>query len=332
MRNGNWQAWGIRVASVVGAGLLCLLTLEGILRWWDVGDPPAFDNNPLYGFLMRPNQSVSTRGYRFHINQGGLRGPDFVLPKRAGVYRIAFLGDSITYGGGSIPDPDLFVNRVVLTLTSLEGRRFEAINMSAPGWGIQNEAAYISRVGVLGADLIVWVVPSIDFRRPKTSAAENDLLTEKPKSRLSVVLLTSYQDLLSHIRSLFRSPHREDLTERAEVLEENLKVFRSTISKLEEEGTRVAVVFLPGRGGYLPNNDLANYKSVAASCSIPVLDSAPGLPGQSSAEAFIDAIHLNRRGHALLAEQITKFLKNNFLDAESEKVEREGCSGRPVPH
>jgi len=279
---------------------------------------------------MRPNQSVSTRGYRFHINQAGLRGPDFVLPRQVGVYRIAFLGDSITYGGGSITDPDLFVNRVVLTLTSLKGHRFEATNMSAPGWGIQNEAAYVSRVGVLGADLIVWVVPSIDFRRPKTSAAENDLLLEKPRSRLSGVLLTSYQKL-SHM-PLFSPPHPEDLTKRAQLFEENLKVFRSALSELAEEGTRVAVVFVPGVEGYLPNNDLANYKSVAASCSIPVLDSAPGLLSQGSGKAFIDAVHLNRRGHALLVEQITKFLKNNFLEAKPGKVEKEGCSGLPAPH
>ena len=94
-------------AAVVG-----LLAAEGVLRLWDVADPPAFVEDPQYGFLMRSNQSVSTRGFRFQINWFGLRGRDFAMPKRAGVYRIAFLGDSIPYGGGSIQDPNLFVNVV----------------------------------------------------------------------------------------------------------------------------------------------------------------------------------------------------------------------------
>ena len=125
-RNPLKKAFIVLCATVAG-----LLAAEGILHLWDIADPPAFVENPHYGFLMRPNQSASTRGYRFHINQFGLRGRDFAMPKPAGVYRIAFLGDSITYGGGRIPDPDLFVNVVASQVQMPSDRRAEAIQFSA---------------------------------------------------------------------------------------------------------------------------------------------------------------------------------------------------------
>src|SRR5262245_17566544 len=101
-----------RVLFVVASSLASLVLVEGLLRWLDVGDPPVFAAHAQYGYLMQPNQSVSTRGNRFHINRAGFRGGDFFWSKSEGMHRIAFVGDSITYGGGSIKDSDLFVNRV----------------------------------------------------------------------------------------------------------------------------------------------------------------------------------------------------------------------------
>ena len=64
------------ILLVVGAMLLSLALVESLLHWLDVADPPVFISDPHAGYVMAPNQSVSTRGTRFRINNLGLRGDD----------------------------------------------------------------------------------------------------------------------------------------------------------------------------------------------------------------------------------------------------------------
>src|SRR5262245_43722827 len=141
-----------KIPLLILSGVI-FLAGEGFARWLDIGDPPAFEKHDKYGYLMRPDQSVSTRGNRFQINRAGFRGIDLRSPRDPHVYRIAFVGDSVTYGGGSIPDRDLFVNRVASRFGVLTHHSVEAANISAPGWGIPNMAAYIETHGLADVDL-----------------------------------------------------------------------------------------------------------------------------------------------------------------------------------
>ena len=308
------RRWRENALLALSSSLICLAGLEGILRWWDVGDPPAFETNPQYGFLMQPDQSVSTRGYRFRINHAGLRGDDFLMPKPSAVYRIAFLGDSVTYGGGAVPDKDLFVNRVAFFLSASEGRQVEPINLSAPGWGIQNMAGYVAAVGLYDADLVVWVISSADFRRPKTSVVDNKFRARKPNSRLLYVCNESWRKL-SRLFLQGVSLHRDSYGDR-EILKRNLQVFQSTLAQITRKGTAVAVVVVPSLRGYEPVEDLLAFRSAAASCSVPFLDTAPAFHRPRSEELFLDGEHLRTPGHEIIADVIARFLKENFFNSQ----------------
>ncbi len=310
----NLRRWRNKALLALCSSLICLAGLEGILRWWDVGDPPAFETNSEYGFLMQPNQSVSTRGYRFRINHAGLRGDDFLMPKPSAVDRIAFLGDSVTYGGGAVRDKDLFVNRVASFLGASEGRQVEAINVSAPGWGIENIAGYVAAVGLFDADLVVWVISSADFRRPKTSIVYGMFRTRKPKSRLLYVCNVSWR-MLSRFFLQRVSLHRDSYGDR-ESLKRNLQVFRSTLAQITRKGTAVAVVVVPSVRGYEPVEDLLAFRSAAASCSVPFLDTAPTFHRPRSEELFSDGEHLSTFGHEIIADVIARFLKENSFNGQ----------------
>ena len=304
------------------AGLAIAITLVGLeiaLRLFGLGEPPTFDVNNDYGYLMRPNQTVSTRGYPFRINRAGLRGSDFAVPKPPGLFRILFLGDSITYGGGAIRDEDLFVNRVALELGKSEGRSVEAVNVSAPGWGFENMAGYVESVGLHDSDLVIWIVPSADFRRPKMTAAENDFLDRKPPSRLFYVLLVSWRKLEKKLGG--KRPPTHASGQNSAVLERNLEVFDHLLARLTRTGEAV-VVFIPSANGYDASDELARFRSVTVSRGVASLDMAPMFRQWKSSEIFLDGVHLSRNGHELVGKSIVAFLKREFGPAQKKSPPR----------
>jgi hypothetical protein len=319
------QSWPRYFLLAFCSFLLSFAVLEGLLRWRDVADPPAFENNPSFGYRMQPNQSVSPRGYRFHINNTGLRGRDVLMPKPTGIYRIAFLGDSITYGGGSVHEEDLFANRVASSLGSTQGRQVEAINISVPGWGPQNIAGYVSSVGVYDADLIVWVIPSCDFRRHKTTLEEIGEPQKATKLRLAYLFQVGWDRLRMRFDGL---SSRTNTDSGPETLHQNLQAFHTTANQLIREGIPIALVTVPYEWGYTPSADLAEYQAAARSCTIPFLDSAPFLLSRGSKRVYIDGVHLNDQGHKVLAEAITNFLEKNFFERPLREQSKEQCSVR----
>ncbi len=298
--------WRQTILLAVCTSLISLVGAEGFLRAFDLADPPAFESNPQYGYLMRPNQSVSTRGHRFQINQSGFRGPDFTMPKPIGVFRLVFLGDSITYGGGEVPDQDLFVNRVASGLASSEHRKIEAINLSVPGWGIQNMAAFVTTRGLFDPDLVIWVISSSDFRRPETSLEENGFLEQKSWSRLWYVSVTVLRIARFSLGGT-NHWHKEPAT-----LDQNLRSLHSTLRQMRQQNIPCAVVVVPAAkesSAYI--QDLNRFRSVSESLSVPFLETGPALKQYPSDRMFLDGYHLSARGHAAVGDAITSFLRKS---------------------
>jgi len=298
-----------------GLGRLCALTLvwvvvplglfEGALRVLDLGDPPVFRRDPDYGYLMAPNQSVSTRGYRFRINATGFRGRDLAVPKPDGLVRVAFVGESITYGGGSVREEDLFVDRVGDGLAALLGRKVEAINLSAPGWGVQNMAAYLEREGRHDADALVWVISAVDFRRDKESLARYEF----PEGRLALRSLYFARLAYGSLRDMVLPRRPPRAASSGDVLERNLAALRRSLDESAHAGVRTAVVFVPTVRGYAPRpEDLTAYRSIAEAVGRPTLDLAPVLAAPDPARMFLDGVHLSSEGHAAAARALIPFV------------------------
>jgi lysophospholipase L1-like esterase len=98
------------------------------------------------------------------------------------------LGDSITYGGGRVPEAALFCRRLE-ALARADGLEVEAVNASAPGWSPQNWTAWVEANGLLDADAVVVVIPAIDRARPFATLSANAMEQDAPLLRLSSLWL-----------------------------------------------------------------------------------------------------------------------------------------------
>ncbi len=289
--------------------------MELILWRADVASPPTFHPDPAYGYLMAPGQSVATRGYRFWINAAGLRGPEIAMPKPSGVYRISFLGDSITYGGGIIHDDQLFSSRVSSALTLQLKRTVEAINISAPGWGVGNMAAFVMGRGTFDSDLLIWVISAPDLRRPVATFEESGFSETKPLSRVWYAVRVSVIKFSAGVKRARASA--SESSGRPEQLEKNLQTVAGELPMLLAKGTRVAIVLVPGVRGYDTASDVARFRAVAESCAVPFLDTADAMQGPRIKDYYIDDVHLSTQGHAVVAGAIGPFVADHFLRARS---------------
>jgi GDSL-like lipase/acylhydrolase family protein len=291
----------LNLILLVVASLLALTSSEALLRVFGVGDPPVFQSHPSYGYLMQPNQWVSTRGHRFRINQAGFRGDDWAVPKRPETIRTMFLGDSITFGGGSILDDQLFVNRVKGLLAKTDGRNVETLNAAAPGWGIENMAAFLGARGTFDADVLIWTLPTVDFRRPKTSLEDHAFPTSKPWLRLLYLGRT----LLHTTNQLDIQPGVGEGT-----LERNVALFRESLTALARTRIVCVVLIVPASPRYDHFiEDVPRFRAVAEAAHVPFVDLHASFRRHPPEALFTDGVHLSVRGHELVAEEITPIVR-----------------------
>lgn len=90
------------------------------------------------------------------INAQGFRGDDFTLQKKAGVRRIACLGDSFTFGHG-VRQEDAYPSQMEAILNAAAGvKAFEVLNFGVGGYNTKQEAILLEeKVLPYDPDLVI---------------------------------------------------------------------------------------------------------------------------------------------------------------------------------
>ncbi len=112
-----------------------------------------FYEDPELLFRMRPGFDFGA-GFE-PLNQKGFRGPDFEIQKEKGVFRIACLGDSVTFGREDASYPEILSIR----LKGLNpDQEYEVLNLGVPGYSSwQGKRLLDKEVLNLDPDLIIWL-------------------------------------------------------------------------------------------------------------------------------------------------------------------------------
>jgi lysophospholipase L1-like esterase len=98
------------------------------------------------------------RSDSFTVNSFGMPNDEITVEKPPGVFRIAFLGDSISANFELRPRPEIYLNVLARTLNQerRSGWRFEALNFGVTGYGILQELRVLrTRVLPFHPDLVV---------------------------------------------------------------------------------------------------------------------------------------------------------------------------------
>ena len=146
------------VAALLAEGGLRALRALGALSKTRIFDPGAayaggsrMSSNPRLGWELDPASSL--------VNSAGFRDRDYTLEPAPGVFRIAALGDSVTFGRG-VPLDESFAKVLERSLnTNADGaRRYEVLNFGVGGYNtVQEVELYRTKVRRYAPDLLVVV-------------------------------------------------------------------------------------------------------------------------------------------------------------------------------
>jgi lysophospholipase L1-like esterase len=205
--------------------LIILVCLEALVRVWGYSEMYLYD--PIYmpfaqskeiPYVLKPNL-VNVRAHgNIHINTDalGLRSltpGEKCPPKGQNEYRIAFVGDSVTFGVG-VATADVYPEVVQATLNRLQNRyRVRVFNFAVSSYSVKEMAATLKyRVPEVAPDLVVMGIiindfylertPGVDAWGYSTFAGPSEIINKFPTIKLLLRNLhLSYviRDVLSRI-------------------------------------------------------------------------------------------------------------------------------------
>jgi hypothetical protein len=138
-------------ATLVAAVLAAALVEVWVRLRWDErrGTPGFYLSDPVLGQRLAPGYAGWFAGVPVRINTLGFRDPrDYALAKAPATFRIIVLGDSVTFGHGSIWEntyPFLAEQQLKAWRPDVE---WQVWNLGVPGYNTSTELAYLEDIGV----------------------------------------------------------------------------------------------------------------------------------------------------------------------------------------
>jgi hypothetical protein len=161
----------VTLPATVLSGVLVACLIEAWVRLtWDphMGTPGLFISDPVRGQRLAPGYTGWFAGVPVRINNLGLRDDhDATLDKRRNTFRVLVLGDSVTFGHGSVHTyPALLEELLKRWRPDVD---FQVWNAAVPGYNTSQELAQLLEQGpAFRPDLVI-----VGF-------FENDLIDNRP--------------------------------------------------------------------------------------------------------------------------------------------------------
>jgi lysophospholipase L1-like esterase len=340
------------VSAILTEGVFKIMDVrEKHARHQVVGRISRVSEIPGVRFEMLPNITSTTPGFKgeVRINNLGFRGEDVSVEKPPGTYRIAVLGDSITFGR-YLSEKSVYPRLLEESMNSSGRypRPVEVINASFSGRDTWEELALLEhRVMPLRPDLVVLEIclnDHVRFPLPEKGAAVGAFgdqawwqyssflhyLDKRVKGfrqyHIEVLKkLGLYQPTGKEFLQDFYIDQREilDLTSNWEEWSEALLGIRDLA---RAGGSDVLFVLFPLSHHFkkLPDETAPLVSALAREHDIPFIDMLGPFLDAEGGGVYRDRLHPNSRGHRIVAEEIEKQIAARFLPPLSPKLGKEG--------
>lgn len=256
------------------------------------------------------------------LNALGCRDAERTPSKPAGVRRIAFVGDSFTYGWGVKNPSDRFTDLLQNRFDSVAKGKVQCMNVAKAGWDTGDEIApLLDMIQTYSVDEIVLChVPNDIERLLPTSGEFNPIRPPYP----ALINLES-SPLLDHLYRRVYLPRvptvrgyhdwLADGYANADIWGGQLERFRRMIDAARERGVvfRVAMLpFLKTQGTKFDQRAIHDrLRKFFESQGVPVVDLLPVMRERPAGELVVNSVdaHPNEMAHRMMADEMWKWWK-----------------------
>jgi hypothetical protein len=306
-------AWRYTAASIVFLLLLGIITEIMLRLTLGLGTPVIYQPDADAGYIAVPSQDVRRFGASIHINAFGMRSDDILPHKREGTYRVLFLGDSVAYGTTRVDQSEIFPSIVQRQLSTLVHEKVEVLNASTGGWAPSNELGFLRSRGTFESDLVVFTINTLDLNQPYTTQSDDQMApygnmpAHRPSSAVAELLI---RYLLARIKGSLETHDPGSVESPVDPAKEVPPILDSLSKAKEfaqERGARFAILFTPqyflvGRADWTLAKQM--FLDWATAGNVPVLDMSPDFLSVPVSRYYLENIHPNSAGHALIARRL----------------------------
>ncbi|MEZ5938822.1 MAG: hypothetical protein R3C52_11500 [Hyphomonadaceae bacterium] len=302
------------VRILVLAVLALVVVATGAEAWLriSVGDHPLFRPHPTIEYENAPDQSVVYRGMRYETNSLGLRGPDIEATKPDDVFRLLVIGDGVVFGDLNTDQSELATTHLS-SLSTKAGKRVEAVNVSANGWGPGNMLAWLEAHGDLDADYAVVVLSTADLDDDRDFAPLP--APDKPISRAPVALMNLVQGIARDPGDGAAGSDGRRIEGDARA---SIPLLLDRTASLPRSACLIVHETTDERAEAAPSEAARELAGSAQAKRIPVVSTRDYVP---LARGYEDSVHLSAWGQRALAQAILS----------CPLMQREGVAVHPLP-
>jgi hypothetical protein len=297
------------LARVAGCIFLLLVATEVVLRFaFGLGNPVLVQSDAACSYVLKPDQDITRFFVHTHVNHFGMRSDEVLPQRKPGSLRLFFVGDSVTYGTSRVDQRSIFTEVLHRELPAIVHEPVELLNASASAWAPDNELAYIRSRGIFQSDMVMLVLNDGDLTQPRAILKDigDNLPQQRPRTAIGelcsryilprVEYAVAKQDAGDRVAANATETQRENLV--------NLAKFQQTV---EGQGGRMVLVYLPFRRD-IPRDSEAPGLALHAWADghdVTMLDlTAAELPTVAKEITLQDGLHLNAKGHLMVARAI----------------------------
>lgn len=301
-RRGADVLW-LAAAALAGA----LVAAELLARALGLGHPLLYEKTD-YGYRVAPDQTLVRFGHRVSYNAYGMRSEAITPLPATGVLRVLCIGDSITFGSTATDQAQTYPYLLERLLHAQGTGRYEVLNVSAGGWALENEEAWLARHGLFGSRAVVLQVATHDLFQERASAdvvGTHRSFPERPPRFALQELVQRY--LLPRLRDpgeVLYHHDRNDVARTMASLERMARLVRAQDAEL-------FVMLVEQPAGVEPDDELTRYGKAAlaartAELELPMVLTAAAIDAAGGARLFLDGLHPNAGGNAVLAREVAR--------------------------
>lgn len=290
----------MRVLFYLLAVLVMFGAAEAVLRFGvGLGDPPLVFLDADTEYELVPSKVYYRYHNRIEINSFGMRATDHSTHGNPQETRVLLIGDSVVYGNHFLDQAETISYQMARALSVEHGAaacQMRIMPAAASSWGPENQVAYVSKTGLLDADLGILLVSAHDLYDVKGASPFLPYRTKPSVSALHDAGALVWERIFE---PRIGAPRQISRVEKTQI---SLAALNELRGKFVAASTPIVLMYHPTlqERSEGPSLERGVFKEWAEDNSVPFVDLGP-LPMTKG--DYRDSIHPSASG----AEQIAAF-------------------------